>query len=116
MPVMPPGGKVKFKSDFTQKFVIAANFERRGWVEVDDEYDPDWDICWGSVVTVRALLEGGMRLRPTQIVSHFPNSHELTRKVGCNGCTYLRCRKETCSYWHMACRPKAAGTMQCVWG
>lgn len=55
----------------------------RGWVEVEDEYDEDWDVYWASVGSIKQIFaqDGGIRLLPGQMVNHFPNHFELTRKV-----------------------------------
>lgn len=72
---------VRYKTDF-DKFVVQANFERRGWECVDD-YDDGWDIYWASVGTVKNVFgaDSGTRLQHGQLISHFPNHYELTRKV-----------------------------------
>ena len=42
----------------------------------------DFDLYWASVHNVRGLFnaEGSKRLREGQVVNHFPNHYELTRK------------------------------------
>ena len=77
---------VKWRSDF-DKFVIGANFERRGWAAVEGSEAKDWDIYWAAVGTVREifLAENGVRLMPGQLLNHFPNHYELTRKARCGG-------------------------------
>ena len=42
-----------------------------------------WDIYWASVITVKQIFspENSVRLEPHQIINHFPNHYELTRKV-----------------------------------
>lgn len=73
---------IKWKTDFS-KFVITSNFERRGWQECDSSLDT-WDIYWANVTTVRQLFssESATQLRNGQLINHFPNHYELTRKVG----------------------------------
>ncbi|ETO32154.1 tubulin tyrosine ligase-like protein [Reticulomyxa filosa] len=46
---------------------------------IDDE---EWNVYWASVSRVRKLFnfESGVRLRDDQIINHFPNHFELTRK------------------------------------
>jgi tubulin polyglutamylase TTLL1 len=75
---MPP--KLKWKTDL-EKGVVTLNFERRGWVRTADN-DPDWNFYWASVGTVKAIFnpETGYRLNDMQILNHFPNHYELTRK------------------------------------
>ena len=70
---------VRYLSDF-EKSVILNNFEKRGWVSCDAE--DDWNFYWASVHTVRSIfnVETGFRLNDDQIVNHFPNHYELTRK------------------------------------
>jgi tubulin polyglutamylase TTLL1 len=42
----------------------------------------DWNIYWASVHTVRQIFsaESGVRLTDIQLINHFPNHYELTRK------------------------------------
>jgi hypothetical protein len=72
----------KWKSDFT-KFVISANFEQRGWEEIKDELDESWNIYWASTGSIRNIFgqDSMVKLRPDQLVNHFPNHYELTHKV-----------------------------------
>lgn len=71
---------VKWKSDF-DKSVIIENFEDRNWEKVDDD-DDDWNILWANVNTVRQIFNPkfGFRLTDDQLINHFPNFYELTRK------------------------------------
>lgn len=73
----------KWRTDF-DKFVIQANFQRRGWQPVEHSEAKDWDMYWASVSTVRDIFlpENGIRLAPNQLINHYPNHYELTRKVG----------------------------------
>lgn len=75
---MPPL-KVKWKTDL-EKGVVTSNFERRGWTR--SEVESDWNIYWASVNTIRQIFnpETGIRLTDMQLVNHFPNHFELTRK------------------------------------
>lgn len=81
-------------------FTRAQAFERRGWSRCtsdrERERDPpldgvtgaqwspagDWNVYWASVGSAKALFDPqlGFRLSDFQLVNHFPNSHELTRK------------------------------------
>jgi tubulin polyglutamylase TTLL1 len=66
--------------------------ERRGWAEEsagdEDDCEPlhnngRWRLWWASVQSVRAAFMTGdhmIRLQPWQLVNHFPNHYELTRK------------------------------------
>ncbi|XP_065780206.1 polyglutamylase complex subunit TTLL1 isoform X2 [Muntiacus reevesi] len=72
-------GKVKWVTDI-EKSVLINNFEKRGWVQVSES--EDWNFYWMSVQTIRNVfsVETGYRLSDDQIVNHFPNHYELTRK------------------------------------
>ncbi|XP_023391639.1 probable tubulin polyglutamylase TTLL1 isoform X5 [Pteropus vampyrus] len=72
-------GKVKWVTDI-EKSVLINNFEKRGWVQVAE--NEDWNFYWMSVQTIRNVfsVETGYRLSDDQIVNHFPNHYELTRK------------------------------------
>ena len=69
----------RFKTD-TNKSAVVSNFERRGWLRASG--DDDWNIYWATVQTVRTLFnpESGYRFGDAQLISHFPNHYELTRK------------------------------------
>lgn len=70
---------VQFKTDMSKQCILQPA-DMFGWERtVDDE---DWNVYWASVGTVRKIfsLESGFRLREDQIVNHFPNHYELTRK------------------------------------
>ncbi|XP_072419437.1 polyglutamylase complex subunit TTLL1-like isoform X3 [Chiloscyllium punctatum] len=72
-------GKVKWVTDI-EKSVLVNNFEKRGWSQTST--DEDWNFYWMSVQTIRNVfsIENGYRLNDDQIVNHFPNHYELTRK------------------------------------
>lgn len=72
--------KLKWKSDF-DKGVLIQNFEKRGWQKATGEVD-DWNIYWANPWTVKQIFnpETGHRLGETQLLNHFPNHYELTRK------------------------------------
>ena len=94
--------RIKWKADMEKSVVIQA-FERRGWnrlernrdleKDVDHSDTPnresshggngkDWNIYWASVQTVKHIFnpDSGYRLNDSQVISHFPNHYELTRK------------------------------------
>ena len=75
------GEPLKYRTDF-DKHVVTCNFERRGWERWDPRYDDDWHVFWASVSTIKQIFapENGIRLGDHQIVNHFPNHYELTRK------------------------------------
>ena len=76
---MNTGQKLKWKSDF-DKYVILVNFETRQWQHCSG--DDDWNIFWASVWTVKQIFnpDTGQRLGDFQLLNHFPNPYELTRK------------------------------------
>lgn len=71
--------RVKFATDF-DKSVLLNNFENRGWVQVGP--DDDWNFYWAGVQNIRNVfsVESGFRLQDDQVINHFPNHMELTRK------------------------------------
>jgi len=75
-----PTSCLKWKTDL-EKGVVTLNFERRGWARTTDS-DPDWNIYWASVGTVKQIFnpESGYRLNDMQLINHYPNHFELTRK------------------------------------
>jgi len=73
---------VRWRSDF-DKFVISANCDRRGWHKWSpDDSGEDWNFYWANVHTAKQIFlpENGIRLEPWQLINHFPNHYELTRK------------------------------------
>jgi len=78
-----PGGTHKVKVTFCtdlEKSVLITNFEKRGWIQVDA--DDEWNFYWAGIQTCRTLfsLDSGYRMNDRQIINHFPNHYELTRK------------------------------------
>jgi tubulin polyglutamylase TTLL1 len=71
--------KLGWKSDLN-KDVIIQNFTDRFWEEIED--DDDWNIFWASVTTIRQIFSGKsyVKLTEFQLLNHFPNFYELTRK------------------------------------
>ena len=71
--------KLGWKSDLN-KDVIIQNFTDRFWEEIED--DDDWNIFWASVTTIRQIFSGKSYIKLTefQLLNHFPNFYELTRK------------------------------------
>ncbi|CAL8084000.1 unnamed protein product [Calicophoron daubneyi] len=71
--------KIKFATD-TEKSVINGNCEARGWILTSP--DDDWNFFWASVQSIRTIFNSDTcyRLSDNQIVNHFPNHFELTRK------------------------------------
>ncbi|CAG02439.1 unnamed protein product [Tetraodon nigroviridis] len=71
--------KVKWVTDI-EKSVLINNFEKREWVQVTE--NEDWNFYWMSIQTIRNVfsVDTGYRLSDDQLVNHFPNHYELTRK------------------------------------
>eukprot|EP00435_Cladocopium_sp_Y103_P061960 s931_g23.t1 len=75
-----PGQKSFAEFAAAKKRPWISNFERLGWTRSTDE---DFDVYWASVHSVRGLFNPdnlSKRLRDGQVVNHFPNHYELTRK------------------------------------
>ena len=72
-------GKISYVTDF-EKSVLVNNFLKRGWTQCSP--DGYWNFYWASVTTVRQIfnIESGYRLNDDQIINHFPNHYDLTRK------------------------------------
>ena len=68
----------KFRTDF-DKYVVVENFLRRGWVRSNNE---DFHVYWANVHNAKQVFnpENNWRLGDHQLVNHFPNHYELTRK------------------------------------
>ena len=73
--------KLKWRTDF-DKQVIITNYVNRGWVKCSEKEEDDWNVYWATVWTVRNIFnpKSGIRLNDSQILNHFPNHYELTRK------------------------------------
>ena len=71
--------KLKWRTDF-DKPVILETFDKRGWVKAQGP--DDWNIFWATKDSVRMIFnpETGHRLGEAQLLNHFPNHYELTRK------------------------------------
>ncbi|KAI8587649.1 putative tubulin polyglutamylase TTLL1-like protein [Geranomyces variabilis] len=61
------------------KSCLVNNFEKRGWQRGTED---EWNFYWASVYSFRTIMspESGYRLAETQIINHFPNHQELTKK------------------------------------
>jgi len=71
--------RIQYVADF-EKSVLINNFEKRGWIQCNPE--DYWNFYWASVTSTRQLfnIEAGYRLADDQIINHYPNHYELTRK------------------------------------
>ena len=63
-----------------EKSVLLSNFERRSWPRSVD--DGEWNFYWASPHSVKQIFnpENNLRLADHQVLNHFPNHYELTRK------------------------------------
>ena len=70
---------LKFKLDH-EKNVLLSNFERKNWSRA--HADDEWNIYWASPRSTKMLFhhDNPIRLSDFQVVNHFPNHFELTRK------------------------------------
>lgn len=70
---------MKYKTDL-EKATLVQNFEKRGWQRAQGE--EDWNIFWALPWTVKQIFNhgSGYRLGEMQLLNHFPNHYELTRK------------------------------------
>ncbi|XP_055692032.1 polyglutamylase complex subunit TTLL1 [Lutzomyia longipalpis] len=81
--IAPSGNHEKIKIYFCtdlDKSVLINNFEKRGWVQV--AADDDWNFYWAGTQTCRNIfsVDSGYRMHDNQIINHFPNHYELSRK------------------------------------
>ena len=69
---------MKWRSD-SEVQAIVQNFSRRCGARTEGD---DWNVFWGHPWNVQRLFHPdlGTRLRDDQLVNHFPNHLELTRK------------------------------------
>ena len=58
------------------------NFERRGWHKWKESDQDDWNIWWASVYSTKQVFssDSHVRLGDHQLINHFPNHYEITRK------------------------------------
>lgn len=78
-PAVPDKSRVTYCTDL-DKSVITTTLDRRGWQQVAP--DEDWNIYWSFTANCRTLfsIEAGYRMHDNQMINHFPNHYELTRK------------------------------------
>lgn len=71
---------IKWKTDL-QKSVIIENMKERKWEQAEDD-EEDWNFYWISVRFVKNFFHPryGKRLTDRQLVNHFPNYSEVTKK------------------------------------
>ncbi|KAI8800978.1 putative tubulin polyglutamylase TTLL1-like protein [Cladochytrium replicatum] len=69
---------VRFITDI-EKSCLMCNFEKRGWQKGSED---DWNFYWAGAHNFRNMMspDSGYRLSENQIINHFPNHQELTKK------------------------------------
>lgn len=70
---------VTYCSD-VDKSVVLDNFEKRGWEQVGP--DDKWNLYWARTQTCYSIFNtnSGFRMQDNQMINHFPNHYELSRK------------------------------------
>ena len=73
--------RLLWRTDF-EKDVVTGSFEHFGWHRWNAEGEPDWNVYWANVNTCKQVFhpDSGVRLGEHQLINHFPNHYELTRK------------------------------------
>jgi tubulin polyglutamylase TTLL1 len=79
-------GRVLYRTEF-EKGVLISNFEKRGWERAEE--DGPWNFFWATKESARSVFNPGavteegpprLRLNDRQMINHFPNHLEITRK------------------------------------
>lgn len=72
---------IKWKNDL-ERPVIDENCDERNWQKVENEDDMDFNFYWAAVGNIKSIFNPKFkfRLRNNQLINHFPNHYELTRK------------------------------------
>ena len=73
--------KLKYKNDL-ERPVIDENCEERNWTKVDGNDDMDYNFYWSAVGNIKTIFNPKYkyRFKNNQMINHFPNHFELTRK------------------------------------
>lgn len=71
--------RVQYCSDL-DKSVVISNCEKRGWLQVGA--DEEWNVYWAGTATCKNIfsVDSGYRMNDNQLINHFPNHYELSRK------------------------------------
>ncbi|XP_030386605.1 probable tubulin polyglutamylase TTLL1 [Scaptodrosophila lebanonensis] len=64
-----------------EKSALVNNFRKRGWQNVPPS-DGEWNFYWAGIQNCRYIfcVDHPYRMRNDQMINHFPNSTELSRK------------------------------------
>ncbi|XP_062140191.1 polyglutamylase complex subunit TTLL1 [Drosophila sulfurigaster albostrigata] len=70
-----------FYSTDCDKTALINNFQKRGWQKVP-AFDGEWNLYWACSQNCRYIfgVDHPYRMRSDQMINHFPNSMELSRK------------------------------------
>ncbi|ALC48977.1 CG8918 [Drosophila busckii] len=63
------------------KTALINNFQKRGWQKVP-AFDGEWNLYWACAQNCRYIfgVDHPYRMRSDQMINHFPNSMEMSRK------------------------------------
>ncbi|KAH8248030.1 hypothetical protein KR038_001239, partial [Drosophila bunnanda] len=75
-----PQTGILYSTDWS-KTALVSNFQKRGWQEVSP-FGGEWNFYWAGTHNCRYIfgIDHPYRMRSDQIINHFPNSIELSRK------------------------------------
>ena len=73
--------QIKWKLGLDRPLIVEA-LEERGWQNVEEENEDSYNFFWAAVSEIKHIFnpQYKIRLRNNQILNHFPNHFELTRK------------------------------------
>lgn len=73
--------KIRWKCDLDRP-VIIENCEERNWKKSDSDLDDNYQFYWAAVGKIKNIFNprNKYRLKNNQMINHFPNHYELTRK------------------------------------
>ncbi|KAH8256633.1 hypothetical protein KR026_008673, partial [Drosophila bipectinata] len=77
----PKSQKCIFYSTDWEKSALLTNFQKRGWLQVPS-FGGEWNFYWACTQNCRYIfgIDHPYRMRSDQMINHFPNSIELSRK------------------------------------
>lgn len=81
--------------------------------QVESVNDDDWDIYWANISTIKIVFGSGGRLNEGQLINHFPNHFELTRKVRQRGACGWHARMLAPARTHVSARSPAPARTPC---
>ncbi|EDX18188.1 probable tubulin polyglutamylase TTLL1 [Drosophila simulans] len=77
----PKSRKGIYYSTDWDKSALVSNFQKRGWLQVPS-FNGEWNFYWACTQNCRYIfgIDHPYRMRSDQVINHFPNSIELSRK------------------------------------